>query len=157
MQYRVYFFIFIAVFCSSCQFINPDRKDTIQQLDTVIDFTSVDTFPAFDICKGSIDKNEQISCFRKTIHEHITATLLEERFAVKKPLNDSVFVHLLINRKGKVTLKQIESSLALKKLLPRMDSLIKVSINKLPKLFPAIKRGIPVATQYKLPIHVYVN
>ena len=46
--------------------------------------------------------------------------------------------------KGNFVLDGIQSPENIKTALPRLDSLIKVSVQKLPIIYPAIKRGIPV-------------
>ena len=157
MKLRVLSMFFLLVLGSSCQFFNPDKNNPLQKIDTVIDYSSVDTFPAFDNCKKSIDKDEQILCFRTTIHRHITSTLSKQKFKLKKSFNDTFVVHVLVNNKGVISLKKIESTPLIRILFPSIDSIINESIRGLPKTFPAIKRGIPVATQYQIPIQISVK
>ena len=38
-----------------------------------------------------------------------------------------------------------------------LDSLLQQSVTKLPTIYPAIKRGIPVTTAYKLPIRILLK
>ena len=40
---------------------------------------------------------------------------------------------------------------------PEIYISIKKMVTDLPKLSPALKRGIPVNTEYKLPIHIVVE
>jgi hypothetical protein len=54
-------------------------------------------------------------------------------------------------------LDHIESSKSIRKILPKLDSLLKSSIGKLPKIFPANKRGIPVTSKYRLPISIQLK
>jgi hypothetical protein len=63
----------------------------------------------------------------------------------------------LIDKDGKFTLKNIESTPELKEVLVHLDSLVRLSLQSLPIVFPAIKRGIPVSTQYQLPIKIRVH
>ena len=76
---------------------------------------------------------------------------------VKNPIDETIQVSVLINNKGDVSIQKISSSEMLKKEFPAIDSLITISLQDLPKLFPATKRGIPVTTQYQIPIQIQVN
>ena len=62
-----------------------------------------------------------------------------------------------IDRNGNATVVEIISSDVIKASIQSLDSLVKVSVGNLPKLFPATKRGIPVATQYQIPIQIRVK
>jgi hypothetical protein len=48
----------------------------------------------------------------------------------------------------------MEVSEVIIKQLPTLDSLLAISIQNIPKIYPAIKRGIPVKTKYILPIRI---
>ncbi|MBS9774662.1 MAG: hypothetical protein KGV59_05840 [Tenacibaculum sp.] len=155
MILRIFYLCIIAMLCISCEHIIPKKKKT-QRLDTIIDFTKVDTYPSFINCKKLID-DEKTLCFRNNIHNRITKSLNTFPFNVKDSLNEELLVILIINKKGKVCLQEIQSSDSLQKKLPNLIDYIGKSIDSLPKLSPAIKRGIPVTTQYKLPIKIKVN
>ena len=68
-----------------------------------------------------------------------------------------VLIDLLISNKGIFKLKKINSSSKIKKMLPKLDSILRRTITKLPKVTPAKKRGIPVAIQYQLPITIKIK
>jgi hypothetical protein len=46
----------------------------------------------------------------------------------------------------------IESSHKVKEAIPTLENRIQETVVSLPKLFPALKRGIPVQTVFELPI-----
>ena len=56
---RNFFVIFLIVFCSACNKFSFTKKENFQQLDTIVDFTSVDTFPSFTVCDSLIDNNKK--------------------------------------------------------------------------------------------------
>lgn len=147
----VFLMLFIAVFASCTNFSFGTKRQT-QALDTIVNFSSVDTSPSFKVCDSLIAKEEKSNCFRNTIHNKIGEELLKHEFAVDKAVSEIVFVDLVIDSKGTILLKVIESSEAIKNSLPQLDSIILLSVNKIPKIYPAIKRGIPVTTKYRLPI-----
>lgn len=82
---------------------------------------------------------------------------MKHKLEAKNPINEIIQVEVIIDNKGKVSAHKITISDSLKIAIPKIDSLIKVSLLTMPKLFPAIKRGIPVATQYQIPIHISVK
>ncbi|KGL58526.1 hypothetical protein PHEL85_2790 [Polaribacter sp. Hel1_85] len=78
-------------------------------------------------------------------------------FTIKDSIDEIIYVDLLINSKGIFILDSIQSSNNIKKELPQLDSLLKVSVQNLPQIFPANKRGIPVTTKYQLPIRIQLK
>ncbi|MFL3661848.1 MAG: hypothetical protein ACI6PN_08865 [Polaribacter sp.] len=80
--------------------------------------------------------------------------LHKHEFSLKIPISEIVYVDLLINSKGKIILETIESSENMKIQLPKLAAILKVSVASIPSIYPAIKRGIPVTTKYRLPIKI---
>ncbi|MDG2194484.1 MAG: hypothetical protein P8K77_06490 [Polaribacter sp.] len=157
MKLRVIFLLLLGAFTTSCQFFNLDRTSIQQEVDTIVDFSVVDVSPSFAICDSVIDKVAKTACFRNTIHQQVSKSLRATPIIIKGSIDETIFVHVLIDKEGKVTLKNIESSAELKEALVHLDSLVRISLQRLPTLFPAIKRGIPVSTQYQLPIKIQVQ
>lgn len=157
MRFRVLSLFLIILIGTSCEFFSLKNKSQLQEIDTIIDFSSVDVFPTFDACKSFIDKEKKTDCFIETIHQHISKNLAKTKIEVKNPVNETVNVVVLINNKGNVSIQKITTSTVLKTEIPEIDSLITASLQNLPKLFPATKRGIPVTTQYQIPIQINAN
>ena len=59
-----------------------------------------------------------------------------------------------VTAKGEFVFKNMIASEELMENLPSLDSILELCIEKLPKVIPATKRGIPVTTQYQLPIKI---
>tara|TARA_R110002073_G_scaffold113603_1_gene250619 strand:- start:7868 stop:8341 length:474 start_codon:yes stop_codon:yes gene_type:complete len=157
MRFRVISLFLIILVGASCEFFNLKKKSQLQEVDTIIDFSSVDVSPTFIVCKSFIDKEKKTDCFRNTIHKHISESLAKHQLEVKNSVNEMIKVVVLISNKGVVSVQKIMASEILRNEIPTIDSLITVSLQDLPKLFPATKRGIPVATQYQIPIQINVK
>ena len=157
MRFRVISIFLFVLVGTSCEFFNLNKKSQLQEVDTIINFSSVDVSPSFTICDSIIEKIAKTNCFRTTIHQHISENLGKHHIEVKLPINEAITVEVLISNKGKVTVDNIISSEVVKSSIPNLDSLIIASLESLPRLFPATKRGIPVATQYIIPIQIVVN
>ena len=150
-------FLLLIIFFTSCDKFSFTKTTTAAKLDTIVDFTSVDTFPSFKECDSIIDKTKKATCFRDTIHQKLREQLQKHSFTVKDSIDETIFVDVLINTKGKVILEKIKSTENLKNQLSNLDSILKVCVGNLPLIYPAIKRGIPVTTQYQLPIRIQLK
>jgi len=157
MFLRVSSFLLLSILITSCDNFSFSKNKNIQLLDTVVNFSSVDTSPSFKVCDSIIDKQKKSDCFRITIHQKIGAELQKHKFSVKNAISEIVYVDLLINSKGKIIFETIESSNHMKIQLPKLATILKLSVDSIPGIYPAIKRGIPVTTKYRLPIKIEVK
>ena len=119
-----------------------------------VDYTSVDVSPSFKVCDSLIDKDEKSSCFRSTIREEIASNLAKQSIQVAQSVDETIEVAITIQSNKEAKLTSIKSSDSLLVILPSLKDILKKSVEKLPAIYPAIKRGIPVTTQYKLPIRI---
>ena len=129
----------------------------MQLLDTIVNFSSVDTSPSFKVCDSIIDKQKKTNCFRTTIHQKIGAELQKHQFVIRDSISEIVYVDLLINSKGKIVIEAMASSEEIRIQLPELDSVLRISVDKIPNVYAAIKRGIPVTTKYRLPIKIQIK
>ncbi|QOD62510.1 hypothetical protein H9I45_14000 [Polaribacter haliotis] len=157
MLLRFFSFLILILFCISCDKFSFKKNTNNNVLDTLVNFSSVDTYPSFKVCDSLIEKSQQEDCFRHTIHQKIGEELQKHEFTIKDSIAEVVIVNLLINSKGNIELETIESSEIIKQELPELDSILKVSIQQIPTIYPAIKRGIPVTTKYRLPIQIQLK
>lgn len=133
-------------------FENPNKKAPVQVVDTVVDFNTVDAFPLFPKCKDIPSRQKQQICFQMEMAQHIYASLKVYELQTRINLMDTVFVKLKVDTSGTTTLAGLKISEETAEILPEFDSILKVSLTELPKLEPAIKRAMPVATEFTLPI-----
>lgn len=153
MLEKLFTLFLCLLFMVSCSYFeNSSKIEQIQEVDTIIDFNTVDAFPLFPKCKDVPSREKQQICFQLEIAQHVYASLKEYQLNTKGVVNDTVFVKLKIDTLGKTSLSNIQISLKTKELLPEFDSILKISLLKLPTLQPAIKRNIPVNVEFTLPI-----
>lgn len=136
----------------SCKFFHKKELPNDFAVDTIIDFNSVDVFPLFPKCDSISSQADQKICSQIKLSQHINASLSSTQIMTSKKINDTIFVKLIIDKTGKVILNDIKSSEFIQQQIPKLDSLIADGISSLPKLKPAIKRDMPVTTQFSLPI-----
>jgi len=153
MLKQLFVVLVITFFIWSCSYLEKNAKrETIQEVDTVVDFNTVDAFPLFPSCKEIPSREKQQICFQLEMSQHIYAFLKDYQLSVKDSIKDTVLVKLKVDILGKTSLSGIQISNNTKELLPQFDSILRVCIQSLPILQPAIKRDIPVATEFTLPI-----
>ena len=157
MFLRIFTFIILLFFITSCDKLSFLKSEKIQALDTIVNFSSVDTSPSFRECDSIIDKHQKSNCFRTTIHQKIGAELQKHQFIIRDSISEIVYVDLLINSKGKIVIEAMASSEEIRIQLPELDSVLRISVDKIPNVYAAIKRGIPVTTKYRLPIKIQIK
>ncbi len=153
MLKQLFTILICAFLVLSCSYIEQHTKRApIQKIDTIVDFNTIDSYPLFPNCADIPSREKQQICFQMEMSQHIYASLKEFELSVKDSVNDTIFVKLKIDADGKITLSNIQKSAKISKLIPEFDSVVKVSLQNLPTLQPAIKRAIPVSTEFTLPI-----
>lgn len=147
----LFFFLFI-----SCDFFSSERisdKTVSLTADTFIDYSSVDVYPIFKECEKLEGEDSLEQCFGNEIIKKLENLILIKNIPSPIPVNDTVFVDLLIDTDNKIKTARIRSSQEIKDKIPNLDSILIEGIKNLPLLAsPALKRGIPVVSQFKLPV-----
>lgn len=146
--------VFISFF-TSCEFFTH-KKESAPKLDS-ISFTSVDKAPSFKVCDSIFEKAEKNDCFRNTMYSEITKSLGAQEIKVKEGIDEIVQVIITISSDGEITLKSIEAPQNVYTQIPDIKNIIQKSIVDLPKVVPAVKRGIPVTSEYILPIRIQLK
>ena len=152
MNKHFFIIVYCLIFFSSCSFFEKKQLPKDKVIDSIVDFNSVDVFPQFPLCNNLLSEEKQKICSQIKLSEHIYASLVASNIMVSKKVNDTILVKLKVDNRGKVSLVKLEASDFIQLQIPKIDSLILVGINNLPILKPAIKRGIPVTTEFTLPI-----
>ena len=120
-------------------------------------WNDVDEYPSFEDCEASISKTERTVCFQNIITTSVTDFLQKERIVVTQDIKDTIMLKLRVSNKGDLQLLDAKiDSLTIQE-IPNIKQLLNRSLDSLPKLFPAIKRGQQVTTEFKLPIVILVN
>lgn len=146
---------FLIVLFASCEFFGggkPTKEELVSREIKNINWNEVDQYPLFEDCDETASKDAQIICFQDIFIQQVFGILRKNQIIVHKNLNDTVKVHMLITNKGAINILDIQKSAAVEKQIPQLDSIVNESIKQLPKLYPALKRNIPVSTKIKLPI-----
>ena len=153
MFYRLLFSFFIIISCASCKNDSFIFNRNTQAIDTVVNFKTVDVSPYFKVCENLLGE-AKTKCFRVNIHQKLTKELKLLTSDFKEEELVELNVVLSIDNKGVISLKEIEYFNDVYKEASFLREEILIAIKQMPQLYPALKRGIPVATEYKLPIRI---
>ena len=122
-----------------------------------LDYSSVDVSPSFRVCDSFIEKDKKDTCFRTTLRQEIFSSLAKQSIQVPQSVDETIEVAITIQSNKEVKLTSIKSSDSLMAIVPSLKAILKKSVEELPAVYPAINRGIPVTTVYKLPIRIAVK
>jgi len=154
---RYFLFICLLISFTSCEYFSFEKNKNIEKIDVDVDFTSVDVSPSFKVCDSLIEKEKKNTCFRTTLRQEISSSLAKQSIQVPQSVDETIEVAITIQSNKEVKLTSIKSSDSLLVILPSLKAILKKSVEELPAVYPAIKRGVPVTTVYKLPIRIAVK
>lgn len=150
----------LFLFLVSCQYINVKKTTSEaiykEELKT-FNWNQVDNYPSFSVCDKVQSKTDKKQCFETTLANHISNKLQAETIIVNQDINDTIMLSFLISEQGILQINSIEIDSLTTQEIPNLEGLIIESLNTLPEIFPAIKRGQQVKTEFKLPIVLQVN
>jgi len=144
----------------SCEYFNVKKtsSDAIlkEELQT-FNWNEVDEYPSFSECDSVITKLERKRCFEYVLTTHITRFLQKDTIIVTQNIEDTLLLELQISEKGLLSVLNIEVDSLISQEIPNIKDLLQHGLDSLPKIFPAIKRGQQVKTEFKLPVIISVN
>lgn len=117
-----------------------------------IDWNAVDKFPMFEGCDELAPKPEQRKCLEETFSKHYAEILGEFEFKLGNSIQDTIDVDFIVDDKGEISVKKIGKNAAIADKIPEFNGIIARGLKSLPKVEPALKRGIPVSAKFRLPI-----
>jgi hypothetical protein len=144
----------LPFFAASCQYIDrvPSEEQLLRDQLKTINWKQVDQYPSVADCESLDDKNQQRQCFFDFLTAQIQQKLPADTLARFYPNRDTIEVKITIFP---------DSSLKFEPQFPRdsvaydtirIDSILRARLVGFPKINPAIKRGIPVKSQFVLPV-----
>lgn len=150
---RLGFFLLLLVGCKNFETKRVCSDEILQEELKQIDWSAIETYPAFANCEQYAENDRQ-TCFEKTFSKHIYAFLATKKVVLSDSIQEKILLHLSINPQGKPKLDSVHLSTNLTQQLPKFRTWLDSSVITLPKIYPARKRGIPVATNFKLPLRI---
>lgn len=158
MRQTIVLLLFLML--TSCEYfkVKKTSPEAIlkEELQT-FNWNDVDEYPSFSVCDSLTAKQDKKSCFQKVLTTHISEFLKNEIIVVSKDISDTIVLNFQVSETGNLKLLHAKIDTVTTKEIPEIKSLLAKSLDSLPKIFPAIKRGQQVKTEFKLPVIIKVN
>ncbi|WCO01348.1 hypothetical protein [Psychroserpens ponticola] len=156
---RIFIFL-LLINVMSCEFFEKKKVYSEELLENEMElftWNDVDEYPTFSSCDSTIGKANKKQCFENTLRDILNTNLSQYHIVVLESIEDTVQLKITIDNKGEFSINSIESSTLTKQQIPQLDSLLRQSLDSLPKIFPAIKRSQQVTTQFSLPVIIKIE
>ena len=139
----------------SCQYFEkqvPNEKDLLDKQLKEINWNEVDEYPSVADCEKLTDAAQRKQCFFEFLTATIQQKLAIDTLATLFPKLDTIEVKVTVfpNATMQFEPQFPKDSVAYDTI--KIDSILRVRLIDFPKGNPAIKRGIPVKTQFVLPV-----
>ncbi len=147
------FCLFFFIIFFSCEFqiqkkISSDKY--IKEELKTIDWNSVDKLPLLENCLNPNLDNQK--CFVSYFSSQLKKNLVDNDFILNRTLVDTVYFNLKIDKLGIVSYENIVIDKELTKYKSVIETALNITIENLPKVYPALKRGQPVDVEFNFPL-----
>lgn len=135
----------------------PLEKELLQKELKAINWNEVDEYPSIVDCDMIDNKKQRQECFFDVLTRLIQDKLSSDTLSLLIPKLDTIEVKVTIFPNATM---QFEPQFPADSVVydrTKIDSILKVRLVDFPKINPAIKRGIPVKTQFILPVILKVE
>lgn len=150
----------LVILLTSCEYFNVKKTSSEAILNEELqafNWNDVDEYPTFALCDSMFTKQEKRECFTSTLTSYIFKYLQDEIIVVTQDIDDTIDLKLQVSHIGVITILETKvDSLTIQE-IPNISELLVKSLDTLPEIYPAIKRGQEVTTEFKLPIIISVD
>ncbi|WP_426090382.1 hypothetical protein [Flavobacterium sp. DSR3-2] len=157
---KQYYLFLVFLFFNSCQYFDkqiPSEKELLQKELKSINWKEVDEYPSVVDCEKIDDKKQRQQCFFEVLTQLIQQKLSVDTLSILYPELDTIEVKVTVFPNATLQFEPQfpKDSVTYDKI--KIDSILKARLVDFPKINPAIKRGIPVKTQFILPVILKVE
>lgn len=135
----------------------PTEQELLAKELNEINWKEVDEFPSLVDCEKIENKTQRQQCFFEILTQLIQEKLSVDTLSVLYPELDTIQVKVTVFPNATLQFEPQfpKDSVAYDTI--KIDSILKARLVDFPKVNPAIKRGIPVKTQFILPVILKVE
>lgn len=147
--------LFLVLLISGCDQFETRKissEEILSEEARELNWHEVDQYPAFRECRDIMEVEAAKTCFRNKVATYIYAQLEEKEPVVSESFEDTLLLYLSISERGIPAIDSMEMDSMVTYHLPEIRSWLSESIDSLPNIYPATKRGIPVATKFRMPV-----
>jgi hypothetical protein len=139
----------------SCQYFDkqvPSEEELLQKRMNEINWKEVTVYPSVAECDSIFDKERKKECFFKYLSQIIQNKIAPDSLTVNASIIDTIDVRVTVSADSQITFEPLFTSDSTSYNKAKIDSIIKSRLVDFPKIEPAQKDGIPVKTQFILPV-----
>lgn len=150
---KIWLFLFIAI-VASCDRIPkpPSEEELLKKELQSINWEEVDEYPSVPECDKLEDKELRRSCFFDFLANTLQQKLNVDTLSVLYPNLDTIQVKVTVFPDSTMKFEPQFPSDSVTYDMGKVDSLLRARTADLPRINPAIKRGMPVKSQFILPV-----
>jgi hypothetical protein len=148
-------FLFLPMLLASCQYFDkqvPDEDELLQQRLKEIDWKKVSSYPSLAECDAINDKALKKECFFSTMTRLIQEKLDTDTIAMLYPEIDTIQVKVTVFPNATLQFEPQIVQDSVRYDVVKIDSIIKARLVNFPKIEPAQKEGVPVKSQFIVPV-----
>ena len=146
------FLSFLFVSCEEFQTRKISSEEILSEETRDFNWHEVDQYPAFAECRNITEVEAAKACFGNKVSTYFFSRLEAKQPVVTEEIDDTLYLYLRISEKGTPTIDSMEIDSLVLDQLPEIDEWLYASVDSLPKIYPATKRGIPVKTTFRMPV-----
>ncbi|HTG65037.1 MAG TPA: hypothetical protein VL859_01560 [Flavobacterium sp.] len=135
----------------------PSEKELLQKELKAINWKEVDEYPSFVDCDKLLEKEQRQQCFFEQLTQLIQEKLQLDTLSVLYPELDTIEVKVTVFPDSRMKFEPQFSKDSVAYDTIKIDSILHARLVGFPKVNPAIKQGIPVKTQFILPVIIKTN
>lgn len=154
---KIVSFLSCLLLCS-CNFSTkaPSEEELLNKRLQEINWNEVTRYPSVVACDTLLDKIVQKDCFFAYLTQSIQQKLASDTLWVLYPEVDTIQVKVTVNTDGTLDFEpRFERELSYGN--QKIDSIIRARLQGFNKIEPAQKEGIPVKTEFVLPVILKVE
>ena len=147
--------LLLILFLQSCQYFEkqvPSEKELLEKQIKEINWQEVDEYPSIVDCQSISDITQRKQCFFEFLSATIQQKLSVDTLKILFPKLDTIEVKVTVNPDATMQFEPQFPRDTVAYDTIKIDSILKLKLVDFPKVNPAIKRGIPVKTQFILPV-----
>ncbi|WP_163408966.1 hypothetical protein [Flavobacterium ajazii] len=152
---KQHFLFLVFLIFNSCQYFEkqvPSEKELLQKELKSINWKEVDEYPSLADCEKINNKSQRQRCFFEIMAQLIQEKLDIDTLSVLYPELDTIEVKITVFPDATINFEPQFPKDSVNYDRIKIDSILRARLVDFPKINPAIKRGIPVKSQFILPV-----
>ena len=152
MKYSYLLLLFLCLGCQNFETKKISSEDLVEEELKELNWQEVEVYPSFKACENLSESQAKKTCFEREFALNLHESLQQKKVILSDSIQEKMLLYISVNAKGVPSLDSLETSVLIEEKVPEMRVWLQKSIEQLPKIYPARKRGIPVKTSFKLPL-----